>query len=42
MGRDEERRIYKKKKEHVGVKEIKQVRDYGKVKGSDPDPVCPN
>ena len=30
------------KREHVGVKEIKQVRDYGKRKGGDPDPVCPN
>ncbi len=28
--------VYKKKKG------IKQVRDYGKMKGSDPDPVCPN
>jgi len=35
--------LYKKKKKiHVGVKEIKQVGDYGKGKGCDPDPVCPN
>lgn len=34
--------IYRKKKKHVGVNEIKQVRDYGKGMGSDPDPVCPN
>lgn len=39
--RDEGSDLYKKKK-HVGVKEIKLVRDYGKGKGSDPDPVCPN
>lgn len=32
----------KRKKKHVGVKEIKQVRDYGKVKGSGLVPVCPN
>lgn len=31
-----------KEKITVDVKEIKQVRDHGKVKGSDPDPVCPN
>lgn len=34
--------IHKKGKKTVGVKEFKQVRDNGKVKGSDPDPVCPN
>lgn len=40
---DRERETYtSRKKKHVGVKEIKQVGDYGKGKGSDPDPVCPN
>lgn len=35
-------RPIEEEKKRVGVTEIKQVRDYGKLKGNDPDPVCPN